>query len=853
MGWHLSAIDILAQEGDFPAEASEITEPLNESRLFEEEDRLIGNVIIRGLKTVRKKKVRSVLSLKTGEVADPATIRASFKRLYDSGLFADIEFFSQVGEATATIDIIVQVEEYPLIGEINFIGSRQFRIPSLRSAIDIARRQRYRENEVITARVDLLQKYRDAGFNNVKITYTVTKDPIKNQIIITFFIKEGVRMLVKRIDFEGNKAVKSYKLRRAMETKRTGAARKAQFDSKRFEADKEKVIYALQTKGYVDSKIVASNFSHQWKNPKKKNINHIFIKMDIEQGDLYYFGTVDIRGNTIFSKREITRRFSRKEGKYFDQSKHDKDIALIYQKYQEQGYIFARVTPIATTNADRTIDYVFDIYEGRKSHIERIFIEGLVKTKEYVVEREFSIEEGEIFNVSEFKASLTRLNRLGYFSEIKPNYNPGSAEGLMNVVVNLKEQQTGLISGGISYSTLYGLSLIFNLEEKNLLGRGQTISMGLTYGVLAKEIKFSFVEPWIGGKPVSLGGSISYGKYYRPYYINQVVTNEDGSQRRVIYPGDGGVDLVQNTRDAIRYTEDLLVLSIFSGQNLGNWFRLTEGFSFNYSREYLQNFRIFPETYKQNEVYDLNKDLFDPPPPNELNIYYILSVVLSRDKRNSTLNPTEGVYASLGSFFYFGSYRLIKWHFDLQAVFSPIFVKETVVAGMPWHIVFSYKGRFRTLGDSFQGDFVYPERLYYKFLNTQLRGWSYDNIYNFRVARFGTNSLHGDFPYGKALIEHEFEMRIGIPVDTVQAVLFWEFGNLNREFLGVGQDGSAFLFDFENFMYSLGFGARVNLPVFPIRLYAAWRYIYDSELNNFRLYQHTNSIPEFVFDFQVSF
>ncbi len=832
------------------------------SELFLAETTILETITIRGVHRIKPKKVRSALRLKTGAHLEQTRLRAAFRRLYQSELFKELQFFLAAGSTANLVELIVVVEEYPVIGKIDFVGNRQFPKTTLRSELDIAKRNSYRANEVLKAREALLKKYRDASFNNVNITYSITTAPDSGKIFITFFIEEGSKLRVKDIRFTNNTAIKANKLRSVMETKKLGWARKAKFSAAVFESDKQKIIYAFQSEGYVTASITGSNFSYAWKKPKRKRVQHMFIGMTLNEGELYYFGTTALRGNTIFSTERIRARFGRKEGEHFDQSQHDADINALYQIYQEQGYIFSRVTPIATTNADRSIDYVFDVYEGRKAHIENIFIEGLIKTKERVVKREFSIEAGEIFNVTELRASLTRLNRLGYFSEISPDYHPGSAEGLMNIVVLLKEQQTGVVSGGISYSTLYGFSLIFNLEEKNLAGRGQTLKLGISYGVLVKELKISFIEPWIGGVPISLGGSVTLAKYYRNFYTNQTVTNEEtGEQLYIEYPGNGATDLVQNTRSAVRYTEDLVTFSIFSGQTLKNWFNVSEGLSINYSHEYLQDYTVFPETYKQTEVYELNKEFFDPAPPDEENFYYILSASFTRDRRDSLLNPTRGAYAKLGTFFYFGDYQLSKWHLDAQAVFSPVSIRRTRIGGSSWHLTFSYKMRLHTVANSLLGDFNYPDRLLYRFYSTELRGWNYDSIYEFRTARFGSNSLYTELPYGKALIEHEFEVRIGLPVDITQFIFFWEFGNLNLEPLGTDSAGAGFLFDFENFMYDLGFGLRINLSVFPIRLYWAWRYYYDTETERFRVYRpggrflgiEGTVVPEFVLDFQAAF
>ena len=131
-----------------------------------------------------------------------------------------------------------------------------------------------------------------------------------------------------------------------------------------------------------------------------------------------------------------------------------------------RGYIFARITPLEYIDKEsRKISFVFDIYEGDKAHVERIFISGNDKTREHVIRRELVIREGEIFNADKIRLSAENLMRLNYFKNVIPEPRQGSVEGLMNLVFKVEEQQTGMVQAGAGYGTQSGFTLNFEIKE----------------------------------------------------------------------------------------------------------------------------------------------------------------------------------------------------------------------------------------------------------------------------------------------------------------------------------------------------------------------------------------------------
>ena len=67
------------------------------------------------------------------------------------------------------------------------------------------------------------------------------------------------------------------------------------------------------------------------------------------------------------------------------------------------------------------------IDEGPRIYIERININGNLRTHDYVVRREFRLAEGDAFNPLLVDKAKKRLQALGFFKAVDIKRRPGSA------------------------------------------------------------------------------------------------------------------------------------------------------------------------------------------------------------------------------------------------------------------------------------------------------------------------------------------------------------------------------------------------------------------------------------------
>jgi outer membrane protein insertion porin family len=143
----------------------------------------------------------------------------------------------------------------------------------------------------------------------------------------------------------------------------------------------------------------------------------------------------------------------------------------------------------------RVISVAYVIDEGPRIYIERININGNLRTLDYVVRREFRLAEGDAYNPSMIENAKKRLQGLGFFKSVEVKRRPGSAPDRVIVDVDLIEQQSGDISFGAGYSTSEGVIGEVSLTERNLMGRGQYVRLALSGSTERLQVDLSFTEP----------------------------------------------------------------------------------------------------------------------------------------------------------------------------------------------------------------------------------------------------------------------------------------------------------------------------------------------------------------------
>ena len=163
----------------------------------------------------------------------------------------------------------------------------------------------------------------------------------------------------------------------------------------------------------------------------------------------FKIGEIMLEGNIIFSEKVI-RSLLPKKGTKFSEELFKENIERIMNFYLDNGFPFVQVKPVQFSIDSSYLTWKFLIEPGRLQRISNVFVEGLSYTNPEFFQRKISINNNDIFSEKEIKEAISRLEKLDYVDIDSFTVEPTPDEGLVNVIIYLKEQTCGDFKGAIS-------------------------------------------------------------------------------------------------------------------------------------------------------------------------------------------------------------------------------------------------------------------------------------------------------------------------------------------------------------------------------------------------------------------
>ena len=453
---------------------------------------------VEGAQRIEAETVRSYVDIKTGDRITAAAMDQSLKKLFATGLFADVVLHQERSV------LVVRVVENPIINRIALEGNKRLNDESLRDEIKLRPRVVYTRTRVRNDVQRLIDIYRQSGRFAATIEPKVIQLP-QNRVDLVFEIDEGPLTEIRRITFIGNKKFKDSELRGVVQTKETAWYRfltsDDTYDPDRLTFDRELLRRSYLSKGYADFRVVSAVAE------LALDREGFFITFTVEEGERYKFGAIDVRTALRDLKPgQLKQQLSVTQGDWYDADKVEKTITKLSETIGSLGYAFVDIRPqVKRDRAARKIDVTFNVQEGPRVFVDRINITGNVRTIDSVIRREFALVEGDAFNTSKMRRSRRRIRNLGFFEKVEITNVPGSVPDKTVVNVSVEERSTGEISFGAGFSSTSGLLADIGIRERNLLGKGQDLLLKIQGAQRATEIELKFTEPYFLDRKLSAG------------------------------------------------------------------------------------------------------------------------------------------------------------------------------------------------------------------------------------------------------------------------------------------------------------------------------------------------------------
>jgi outer membrane protein insertion porin family len=472
-----------------------------------------SSIVVEGNRRVEVETIRSYFKPGPGGRLDQGRIDDGLKALIETGLFQDVKINQAGGR------LVVTVIENPVIGRIAFEGNKKVKDEQLSTEIQSKPRGTLSRPMVQSDAQRIAEIYRRSGRYDVRVNPEIIEQP-NNRIDLIFTITEGSKTGVKSIEFIGNSAFSSYRLKDIIKTHESNLLSFLgggdTYDPDRVEADRDLIRRYYLKRGFADVQVVAALTEYD---PQKGGF---LVTFKIEEGQQYRVASVEFQSGIPTLDANSLRSFSRvRVGSLYNAEALEKSVEEMQIEASRRGYAFAAVRPRGDRNFEaHTVSIVFAVDEGARTYIERINIRGNTRTRDYVIRREFDVSEGDAYNRALVDRSERRLKNLDFFKSVKISTEPGSSSDRVILVVDLEEKSTGDFSVSGGYSTSDGALAEVSISERNFLGRGLYAKAAVQYGQYARGGSLSFVEPYLFDYRVAGGLDLFYREQLANSYVS---------------------------------------------------------------------------------------------------------------------------------------------------------------------------------------------------------------------------------------------------------------------------------------------------------------------------------------------
>ncbi len=430
------------------------------------------------------------------------------RRIWNTGYFSDVKL--EVKKENNNNILFVDVIERPVIQEIRVDGSDKIKVDDILKAMSLKKGIILNERLLASDIQKIQELYRKKGYYNVEITHDIDHDLDGNQILV-FNVVEGKKLYIQNIVFDGLDGLKAKDLRKYLTLKErkfysaiTGSGTLKEED---LERDAQTIGAYAVNEGYIQAQVSAPEVIY--------GDEGITIIYKVNEGPRFKLGEITFNGELIADTSVLYDIIKiddwKKDNTYFSLNTMQQDISSLRAYYASQGYAFAQAIMQEKVDAvNNIIDIEYVLIPNSKVSINRVDVSGNYKTRDNVILRELRIADGETYSSSKINRSRERLMLTNYFTNVDIKVIPTEDPSKVDLDIEVEENSTGTISGGIGYSTYDGVGISASVSQNNLFGKGYKLNIEGYASASEMNMTSSFYNPRVNN--TNLGAGISlYG------------------------------------------------------------------------------------------------------------------------------------------------------------------------------------------------------------------------------------------------------------------------------------------------------------------------------------------------------
>ena len=349
----------------------------------------------------------------------------------------------------------------------------------------------------------------------------------------------------------------------------------------------------------------------------KPDNDDLIVVFNVEAGEQSEIADVSLRGNITAQTSELLAVVPVQTSEAVSYSRARLGAQQIKQFYAQRGFLEVSVEPEFIELGDERVRLVYNINEGARAVVAEIEINGTTKTGKGWVRRYLDFQPGDILTPAKIRQTQRDLYATNAFREVSVRAEPiaGGDESAHRVVVNLTEAKPLLFVYGLGYSTDDGARGLAEIANTNLGGSLDSLSLRLRASRREQFTQLSFTDlrPFSWRLPTTIAIFYNRNDNLRPFVRRQLVDGKEKNIENSVFGLERFAAFIQTERKLSEQTSMRFRYNIERARVFDPNPKDAEG---------------IPETVVTRNESTIRLGMF--------------SMGISRDTRDSALNPTSG-------------------------------------------------------------------------------------------------------------------------------------------------------------------------------------------------------------------
>ncbi len=478
-------------------------QPLNQGT---EAQFTVGDIRVEGLQRISEGTVFNYLPINIGDKLTSEKVREAIRALYNTGFFRDIQLRREGNT------LIIAVLERPSIESFEITGNKDIKTEDLQKSlrsVGLSAGKTFDRSVLDQVTGYLTDQYFSQGKYAVKID-TAVQNESDNRVKVKITIHEGDRAKIREINIVGNHKYTDKDIITGFQLHTPNwlswYRQDDRYSRESLQGDIETLRSFYMDRGYANFQVGSTQVQIS---PDK---GAIFITIDVTEGAVYKISSVKLAGMFVVPEAELARLVLVKPGQTYSRKLITASQDLIQNRLGEDGYAFAKVDPVPTTDdQNHLVGLTFFVDPGNRVYVRNISFSGVTKINDEVLRRELRQLEGGWLSNTALERSKQRIQRLPYVKKVDSSTDPvAGSPDQVDVNYKIDEGANASLSGGVGYSQLYKLTLNGDFTNADFLGTGQRFSVDLEGGAYNKVYSLSESDPYATINGVSRTITLSY-------------------------------------------------------------------------------------------------------------------------------------------------------------------------------------------------------------------------------------------------------------------------------------------------------------------------------------------------------